>query len=61
MSSGRNIEAAITVLENEDYWTVEVIEQPEGDWIITNFHGIRAEERAREYAEFLREQYAKNA
>lgn len=34
-----------------------MIEQPEGDWIITNFHGIRAEDRAWEYARFLGEKY----
>lgn len=35
------------------YWTVEVIERPEGDWIITKFEGVDAEARARVYAEFL--------
>ena len=50
-------QTTVTVFEDEDHWTVEVIEQPEGDWIITNFHGIRAAERAREYASFLEEKY----
>lgn len=35
------------------YWTVEVIERPEGDWIVTKFEGVDAEARARVYAEFL--------
>jgi hypothetical protein len=48
-------QTTITVLENDDYWTVEVIEQPEGDWLITNFHGVRAEERARAYAQWLKD------
>ena len=38
----------------DSYWTVEVIEQPEGNWIVTNFHGVDAEARARVYTEFLR-------
>jgi hypothetical protein len=38
----------------DEFWTVEVIEEPEGDWIITNFHGVRADQRARAYASFLR-------
>lgn len=63
MSSGSSSlePTTVTVLENADYWTVEVIEQPEGDWIVTNFHGVRAEERAWEYARFLAVKYGVTA
>lgn len=37
-----------------NYWTVKVIERPEGDWIVHRFYGPDSAERAYVYADSLR-------